>query len=289
LVLTDDDGKKEKEEIPKEEIPREDIPKEEPQSTGAIPKTKAGGAKVRSKRPPSIATSDEEYVPAELNGSQPPLRHKTVAERLAATRTHPKVAQTISGPPEIVEGEAGYSPLSTPPSLGHWQGLEVGGAKDPRGYYYPLRKTTQEEDLQLALALAADAETRKEPEKKCRFHCVSPRTVALVQIPDNWAEKPINWADEVEEELPLVAESPDVVVEGDVVTNGCLTNPQYHEDVKEAYELLCHWQQRVACGLENARSILQEIYNLTQLSDWQGHFNGNWALRRRFVGAITQY
>jgi hypothetical protein len=290
LVLTDDDGDKEKEEIPKEEIPGEDIPKEEkPKSTGAIPKEKTGGAKGRSKRPPSIATSDEEYVPAGLNGSQPPLRHGTVAERLAATGTHPRAAQTISGPPEIVVGEAGYSPPSTPPSLGHWQGLEVGGAKDPRGYYYPLKKTTQEEDLQLALALAADAEIRKEPEKKSRFHRVSPRTAALVQIPDDWAEKPINWADEVEVELPLVAESPDVVVEGDVITNGRLTNSQYHEDAKEAYELLCHWQQRVACGLQNARSILQEIYDLTQLSDWQGHFNGNWSLRRRFVGAITQY
>jgi hypothetical protein len=113
-------------------------------------------------------------VPAGLSGSQPPLRHGTVAERLAATGTHPKVAQMISGPPEIVVGEAGYPLPSTPPSLGHWQGQEVGGAKDPRGYYYPLRKMTQEEDLQLALALAADAETRKEPEKKSRFHRVSP-------------------------------------------------------------------------------------------------------------------
>jgi hypothetical protein len=228
-------------------------------------------------------------VPAGLSGNQPPLKHGTVAERLAATGTHPRAALTISGPPEIVVGEAGYSPPSTPPSLGHWQGLEVGGAKDPRGYYYPLKRTTQEEDLQLALALAADAETRKEPEKKSRFHRVSPRTAALVQLPDDWAEKPIDWADEVEEELPLVAESPDVIVEGDVITNGRLTNPQYHKDAKEAYELLCHWQQRVACGLENARSTIQEIYDLTQLSDWQGHFNGNWSLRRRFVGAITQY
>jgi hypothetical protein len=153
----------------------------------------------------------------------------------------------------------------------------------------PLKRTAQEENLQLALALAADAEVRKEPEKKSRFHRVSPRTAALVQIPDDWAEKPIDWADEVEEELPLVAESPDVIVEGDVITNGRLTNPQYHKDAKEAYELLCHWQQRVACGLENARSTIQEIYDLTQLSDWQGHFNGNWSLRRRFVGAITQY
>jgi hypothetical protein len=39
LVLTDDDGVKEKGEIPKEEIPGEDIPEEEkPKSTGAIPK-----------------------------------------------------------------------------------------------------------------------------------------------------------------------------------------------------------------------------------------------------------
>jgi hypothetical protein len=289
LVLTDDDGEKEKEENPKEEIPGEDIPKEEkPKPTGAIPKEKTGGAKGRSKRPPSIATSDEEYVPAGLNGNQPPLKHGTVAERLAATGTHPRAA-LISGPPEIVVGEAGYSPPSTPPSLGHWQGLEVGGAKDPRGYYYPMRKTTQGEDLQLALALAADAETRNEPKKKSKFHRVSPRTAALVQIPDDWAEKPIDWADEVEEELPLVAESPDVVVEGDVITNGQLTNPQYHKDAKEAYELLCHWQQRVACGLENARSVIQEVYDLTQLSDWQGHFNGNWTLRRRFVEAITQY
>jgi hypothetical protein len=68
-------------------------------------------------------------VPAGLSGNQPPLKHGTVAERLAATGTHPRAALTISGPPEIVVGEAGYSPPSTPPSLGHWQGLEVGGAK----------------------------------------------------------------------------------------------------------------------------------------------------------------
>jgi hypothetical protein len=141
LVLTDDDGDKEKEEIPKEEIPGEDIPKEEkPKSTGAIPKEKTGGAKGRSKRPPSIATSDEEYVPAGLNGNQPPLRHGTVAERLAATGTHPRAAQTISGPPEIVVGEAGYSPPSTPPSLGHWQGLEVGGAKGSAWLLLPLEE-----------------------------------------------------------------------------------------------------------------------------------------------------
>jgi hypothetical protein len=184
LVLTDDDGVKEKGEIPKEEIPEGDIPKgdipeeEKPKSTGAIPKGNPGGAKGRSKRPPSIATSDEEYVPAGLNGNQPPLKHGTVAERLAATGTHPRAA-LISGPPEIVVGEAGYSPPSTPPSLGHWQGLEVGGAKDPRGYYYPLKRTTQEEDLQLALALAADAESGKSQRRRAGF-------IASAQGPRRW-------------------------------------------------------------------------------------------------------
>jgi hypothetical protein len=104
-----------------------------------------------------------------------------------------------------------------------------------------------------------------------KFRPISPRTIAQL-------EEPIDWADDVEEEVEVVEEEQQSQASEREIAEGL-----------EAVGILNRCQSRFLQSLDDAIATLSYIYDLTRLPEWQGHFIGNWELRRELNQAISLY
>ena len=275
--------------------------KEEVETTTAE-EEKGEKEKGEKEKEKDIATSDEEWSPAQPPERQPlvPYPRQTVANRLAQAvpPVHEVVAvaeqlarlQLREAPESAPAEERSCSPPSTPESRGHWTGLATGGQYSPQGYHEEPWPATEDDQAKADLALAAVADSQEEEPKLIgprflapRFRKLSPRTVALL-------DQPIPWDDEVEEERRREAEpagdDQDVVVEGAVGGAGPVRSLSPGE---EAVQLLDEWQHRILTGLERAFGILQDFYVKTTLPRWEKILAGNWAERRYLIEGISLY
>jgi hypothetical protein len=257
--------------ISKERVSRRDGQKEEaaprekdnscarPLETGTRPKL----------RPPSIATDDEDYAPAGLNQSQPlvPYPSREIADNRSELPVKSAAPRENRIPPE----EEPKRPSETDKKgfLVYRGQFTVGGleAVELAPHYLPY------------ITAGPRVEKRAEPPPRppppsCpapsggRFRPVSPRTAALL-------EEPIDWADE-----------PEVVVEEESQSQA--SEREIAEGL-EAVGILNRCQSRFLQSLEDAAATLSYIHDLTRLPEWQGHFIGNWELRRDLNQAISLY
>jgi hypothetical protein len=251
--------------------------KPKPKDTGTKPKV----------RPASISTSDEEYAPAKPV-EKPLVPYPRTSSRaklpeLSASATTPREVppkEKKEKRPEEAEGFIVHKGFFTVDSLEAvsltTQFLPFVRAEPPRKEAPP----SPARELKAALRLPAERQSVGEAppssEKRNAFRPISPRTAAAL-------EEPIQWADDQEEEADVVVVSEETLVPEDEALSRSI------EEAQEAVELLTRCQSRFIRELDDAIASLSYVVDLTCLSEWQGHFRGNWELRKILLEAITSY
>jgi hypothetical protein len=256
-----------------------------PKDTGTKPKV----------RPASISTSDEEYAPVGLV-ERPLVPYPRTSSRVCL----PELSASATAPREVPpKGEKEKRPSEPETFVVHkgfftvdsleavsltTQTLPLLRVEPPRKEAPPSPARELKAALRRPAERQAVSEAPPSSEKRGVFRPISPRTAAAL-------EEPIQWADE-EEEADVVVVSEETLVPEDEPFKQEQDDEALSrsiEEAQEAVELLSRCQNRFIRDLDDAIASLSYVADLTCLSEWQGHFRGNWELRKILLEAITSY